>query len=386
MSLGGQHMVDTVKTRRTHYEVLGLKPNATSDEIERAFAREVGIFRPHGVGAVAEAAIAFRTLRDPAKRRAYDASIGLAAEPAPRPSTLTWTTGTQFLTASATPAMQRPAVRPVVPGPQVDPEPRADTPAAPATRPFVAAALRELARPEPLIDAPRTSEPEAESPAGPQTWPGFERPAAVDRVVLSDPDERAGEAGEGAISWQRTAIAAGALVLTVGLLGAWAGWGAGDAAPKPAVKLALPPPTTFTVADPAPAAEAPAALVEDVQPQPTRRVRAAPRVERPRQESRLAELERQVAALPQGEPTAPQAAAADQTTEAAPATVVAASMPLPNRVVARTIERIGYPCGQVSSTTSGGAPGVFTVTCTSGHSYQAAPVHGRYRFRRLGGR
>jgi hypothetical protein len=61
-------------------------------------------------------------------------------------------------------------------------------------------------------------------------------------------------------------------------------------------------------------------------------------------------------------------------------------MPLPNRVIARTIQRIGYPCGQVASTVPGGAQGVFTVTCTSGHSYQAAPVRGRYRFRRVGGR
>ena len=30
-----------------------------------------------------------------------------------------------------------------------------------------------------------------------------------------------------------------------------------------------------------------------------------------------------------------------------------------------------------------GAPGAFKVTCTSGHSYRAAPVRGRYRFRRL---
>ena len=34
-SSGGQHMVDTVRTRRTHYEVLGLKPTATGDEIAR---------------------------------------------------------------------------------------------------------------------------------------------------------------------------------------------------------------------------------------------------------------------------------------------------------------------------------------------------------------
>jgi hypothetical protein len=61
-------------------------------------------------------------------------------------------------------------------------------------------------------------------------------------------------------------------------------------------------------------------------------------------------------------------------------------MPLPNKVVARTIERIGYSCGAVASTApvEGGAAGVYKVTCTSGQSYQAKPVNGRYRFKRLG--
>jgi hypothetical protein len=64
---------------------------------------------------------------------------------------------------------------------------------------------------------------------------------------------------------------------------------------------------------------------------------------------------------------------------------VAASLPLPNSVIARTIERIGYSCGAVSSTAAveGAAPGTFKVTCSSGQSYQAAPVRGRYHFRRL---
>jgi hypothetical protein len=62
---------------------------------------------------------------------------------------------------------------------------------------------------------------------------------------------------------------------------------------------------------------------------------------------------------------------------------VAVPMPLPNAVVARTIERIGYSCGEVASTSPMGGDGVFKVTCTSGQSYRAAPVHGRYRFKRL---
>jgi hypothetical protein len=62
---------------------------------------------------------------------------------------------------------------------------------------------------------------------------------------------------------------------------------------------------------------------------------------------------------------------------------LAAKLPLPGSVVARTIERIGYSCGEVVASEAGGAPGVFKVTCSSGQSYQATPVHGRYRFRRL---
>jgi hypothetical protein len=53
-------------------------------------------------------------------------------------------------------------------------------------------------------------------------------------------------------------------------------------------------------------------------------------------------------------------------------------------VIARTIHRIGYSCGDVASATAvdGQAPGVYKITCTSGQSYQAKPVRGRYHFRR----
>ena len=48
-----------------------------------------------------------------------------------------------------------------------------------------------------------------------------------------------------------------------------------------------------------------------------------------------------------------------------------------------TIGHIGYSCGSIASATPVGSDGVFTVTCTSGHSYRASPVRGRYHFRRL---
>jgi hypothetical protein len=74
--------------------------------------------------------------------------------------------------------------------------------------------------------------------------------------------------------------------------------------------------------------------------------------------------------------------------EAPPAEAAAASLPISNRTAARTIERIGYACGRIAATTpvEGEATGVYKVTCTSGQSYRAAPVNGRYRFKRWGSR
>ena len=75
-------MSSTVKSRPNHYELLGLSPTATLDELDRAFARELRL--PRAFGSLAEFTIAYETLRDPAKRKAYDASI-FKPEPKPEP-------------------------------------------------------------------------------------------------------------------------------------------------------------------------------------------------------------------------------------------------------------------------------------------------------------
>jgi len=84
--------------------------------------------------------------------------------------------------------------------------------------------------------------------------------------------------------------------------------------------------------------------------------------------------------------TAAVEAADDSASDQSPVTAAAARMPLPNATVARTIQRIGYACGRVVSTSGvdGAADGVFKVTCSSGDTYQATPVRGRYHFRRWG--
>jgi hypothetical protein len=93
--------------------------------------------------------------------------------------------------------------------------------------------------------------------------------------------------------------------------------------------------------------------------------------------------------LAESGPSAPAPVAAgnaEAETETDAPKAVAAKLPLPNSVIARTIARIGYPCGSVVSTTSveGAGAGVYKVACSSGATYQATPVRGRYRFRRAG--
>ena len=111
---------------------------------------------------------------------------------------------------------------------------------------------------------------------------------------------------------------------------------------------------------------------------------AAARVERPR-----APL--QIDLPDEGDAAQLDQSPADETTNAQAlsdspsAEMTTAKLPLPNAVIARTIGRIGYPCGQVASASAMGE-GVFKVACTSGHSYRAAPVRGRYRFRQLASR
>lgn len=73
-------MGSPVKLRPTYYDNLGLTPAATPYEIAEAFAKQIGITFTTPEEAVEHADriyIAYETLRDPIKRRAYDAAIGL---------------------------------------------------------------------------------------------------------------------------------------------------------------------------------------------------------------------------------------------------------------------------------------------------------------------
>jgi hypothetical protein len=357
--------------------VLGVTPDASSDEIVRAFAREMS--KPRAFGGLADVSIAYEVLRNPDRRRAYDASIApeptpepdAQAEPVRRPHALH--ARPHFIAAALPEAAVTRIPEPVVEERKLEVAPveQANKPSLP---PFLANALREIADPAPLPKAgtpptaPRRREIKPEDAAAP-----------IPRVMIEPMFSE-----EGAASWKRIAIPAGGAILAVAIIGAWAG-SRGKTEPSIDAKAEtalIAPPATFDVSDPA--ADTLAKVEDDVPPPPVATATPVHRTERithtvkANPPSQLADLDQQLAE-PAPAPDAEQAAATD-----APK-AIAASLPLPNSVIARTIGRIGYPCGSVASTTAGGAPGVFTITCTSGHSYKAAPVHGRYRFSKVRG-
>ena len=342
-------MASTASSRPTHYETLGILPTAPAHEIARAFAKQGSVFRPHAFGGLAELCIAYETLRDPDKRRAYDASLGVARDAKPK---LEPVLGRMLASASSTPG---PA--PARPNATQDKLPSPIKPAVP-----LGPGLEQQVRPEPSFRR-------AEAP--PPLW--------EDDLSHDVPS----------IDWRRAGIAIGAIVLAACALGGAAGWWS-------ASSIEEQPGPTNSVSVPLPQARPEQA---DADPLP------APK---PVQVAQGAEVHRATPAKPpvpviEQEPIATQSVANDEPPrpdlaeanidepageEAASEPTAASTMPLPNRVIARTIDRIGYSCGQVAAIApiEGHAAGVHKVTCTSGQSFQATPVNGRYRFRRLGGR
>lgn len=376
-------MDSTVKSRPNHYEVLGLTPAATADEIAQAFASQLDPLRPRPFGSLAEVTVAFETLRDRNKREAYDLALGLKPRaPSPPPAAPPeWPS--YSMRASPRPAA-RPAADPLPPpAPKAEARPRPE----PELPPFVLAsrpeptepkARKDDPKPTPAAEEVRPPEPAPKPPADPMVEEGRLHFAESTRFQLGD---------RLPVQWKLPALAAGALVLAVGI-GAWSGFEAGNdneqLQSEQAATLKIPPAKPLPAAITAlPDASVPSAA----ETQPERRTRApaaTAQVASNRQPLQIILPEEQpLEAVQSGHVATEQAAA-----ETVPVAAAAAKMPLPNSVIASTIGRIGYPCGQVASTAAmdGAARGVFKVTCTSGHSYRAAPVNGRYRFRRLGSR
>lgn len=394
-------MASSAGSRPNHYEVLGLSPSASEQEISGAFAKRMGMFGAREIAAAADIGLAFEVLRDPAKRRAYDRAIGLEPEPPSSPVTGQGM-GAELMTWGSTAAAGRVTFDSLTSQvAEMEPPPQPEPPVE-ARLASIVASLRELSKQE-TRDAP-DPKPERQMPADrePMTQPRIEpelekaswigKPAEsrldLEQLLMtSRMDREHAPADDHSPQWKRMAVAVGGLVLVAGVTGALGGMSVKDAEDQLTVPLPpAKPSATVIPAAPAPVANSGQGPVSAA---------LSPEVRAPPRASRIVAREREAPQpAPQvgdtqslgstAEEAAPAAPASDplavETTAAQP---VAANLPLPSRVIARTIDRIGYSCGAVASAAAvDGAPGTYKVTCTSGQTYQAAPVHGRYRFRR----
>jgi hypothetical protein len=335
-------MASTVRSLYNHYDILRVPAAASGDEIVEAFAAEMRAARLRPdipVARLAELSVAYETLRDPAKRRAYDNSLGLNR-----------------------------AAKPETPRPLAPAESRVAS--------FIASSLRDPVKP---MEARAAPDPLPEPAPAPETEPVTQAPA---REAAPPPPEGL------LIDRNRATIGAGVAGLAILALAVSTPEKRPDALPGPtqaaqAVTIGLPPavPLQDYVVPPeaAPASAGQDTPVPKPEPQPARA--AAPKVH----EAPASPLAAEVAAVEK--PADPLAALPQQASAAAddsaPVAVADAKLPLPKATIARTIERIGYSCGTVASAaTINAAAGVFKITCSSGDSYRAAPVGGRYHFRR----
>lgn len=375
-------MASAAGLRPNHYEVLGLSPAASQDEITRAFARGMSLFGARSMAAAAQMSLAFEVLRNPAKRRAYDREIGLTKEPEPQPRQWTVTASIRSgpgLIGSAWGDLARQVAGDPPPASGPEPQVQPQAPSEPKLASFIASSLRE-----PAADVP----PKVEQP------PKRERvEIELERQVVRAINNADEDNEDRPLEWKKPALAVGVLLLSAGLIGTLAGLsvrdGGNPAQAEDSMTLAVPKAKPVGRSPARAAAPASTPAQDDFQIVPQRPVHSAVR---PRHVASS-----QAAAAPASQPAedgqdgastaaaSPPVDVASDPLAPAPAEVTSATMPLPNRVIARTIERIGYRCGEVASTAAvEGSPGVFKVTCSSGQSYQASPVHGRYHFRRLG--
>lgn len=381
-------MASAAGLRPNHYEVLGLSPAASQDEITRAFARGMSLFGARSMAAAAQMSLAFEVLRNPTKRRAYDREIGLTREPEPQLRQWTvrasigsgpgligsaWGDLARQVTGDPPPTFERSA--------EPEPQVQSRTPTEPRLASFIASSLRG-----PGTDAPLKAEQQPK-PAKVETR--LER-RVEQAIAVSGAEE---DAEDRPLEWKKPALAVGAIVLAAGLIGTMAGLSVRDGEnptqAEDGMTVAVPKAKPVGKMPPRAAAPTPTPAENDFQIASQRTVHATARTRHA--------ASPQAPAAPAAQPSqdgqdvasaaaaSPPADAASDPLAPAPAEVTSATMPLPNRVVARTIDRIGYRCGEVASTAAvEGSPGVFKVTCSSGQSYQASPVRGRYHFRRIG--
>ncbi len=244
-------MVSSVKSRPDHYETLGLTPKASDHDIEDAYADFVARIRksprmhPRQVVELSRGVLAaYKTLRDPIKRREYDTSLGLAPKPKRQRKTAPFITATPEAPAqrgadahiregSAAPA--KPRADETAPAPAPQPETHRQEGRAERVGPFIAATLRGY---EPHAEPEQRTEAPAEPSPDPLIARDDEFDTAENVDLESDADERGSER-----KWVMVGL--GGFVLTVALLALliWP-WG-GNRTPS------LPPARTAATGEPA---------------------------------------------------------------------------------------------------------------------------------------
>ena len=199
-------MVSAVKTRPSYYEVLG---NYADGERRRGRGgvRE-GIVAAPGVRRNAEVSIAYQTLRDPSRRTAYDASLGI--ENGRRLHRRT-RRRREFDTASGgfgirSLGRNRPPSR----AQHRSSPPQLRQPVEPEVARHLTAGFSHAARRSTAEDRSRRSSP-----------PRISKVGRVELELIEDRDRSP-------IAWRSIGIA-GAAIVAVGLLSAWAGSNATDA-------------------------------------------------------------------------------------------------------------------------------------------------------------
>ena len=233
-------MDSSVRSRPSHYEILGVRSAANDEEIAQAFGRKMSAFRFHPTGTTAGICAAYETLRNPAKRRAYDCSIGIIPKAAPRhwgfAMTQRWA---PFIAAPFTSADgQRSSVEaPTEPHVTVVPE----APSEPKLSSFIAASLRELARP---VARDHLSEPARQPKDDERVDAALER--HIEEVLTARlAEEESWRDAEVRANWKRPGLAVGGFFLAAGLIGTLAGMSvrddAGSAQADPAATIGRAP-------------------------------------------------------------------------------------------------------------------------------------------------
>lgn len=424
-------MESSAKSRSNHYQTLGVAPAASNAEIQDAFKAKVSLFRTDPLGSAAQICIAYETLRDPIKRREYDRSLGLGAEEPKASLAAVQPRWAPFIASPRfNPGGERAATTAACSTPPIKTEQKAEAPVDPRVA-AIAATLRELARPidpgalsgadvrqpstrrEPqadasaTLDADRGSLPHLELPAARDRFSAFERSGTV-RPALQQPADDGGleelarqieELGRAekksvpntehrSFPWKRPAVAATSLLVGAVVFGTLAGVSVKENEGPGVADASVRAPAAAHHPKIAALSSAPVAIPTEMERQPQAPAHASIfKARRTAIRPRAPTLLEEPVAITQPAKGEVVENSGDQPAKE-PAQPLPATLPLPGKVIARTIQRIGYSCGEVATATAVGDPGsrVFEVTCTSGQTFKATPLGGRYHFRKVAGR